>query len=346
MKRLFILFFAGFLCSNLVFAASATPDNLMAAIAKESGKRYCNASEYNGAGSDKLQQVISTFNSRGYLKNYRYYVLSSSDWNAFASSGSCSPDLVCVLEGLLAEVKSTDELAAVIGHELVHNNKHHGSNQQSAAMAAILIGAVVSGKNDAGQAQAFAAMMAKGFSRTDEAEADREGLFMITESGYNPMSAVGLWERISAKYGSGGARFLMDHPPSPARAKELRRLVKKHMVQTSDGHWRIVSKPSSSSFFTMENRYSNAIGAAVVSSGTYLLTEVSVMNYNFSRLTFKEDGSKTLQWAGAGAVFGFLFPSDFILGYRNGLTGRSPIRGKIHLSGNRNEFSIGLNILH
>ncbi|MDK9701372.1 MAG: M48 family metalloprotease, partial [bacterium] len=251
--------------------------------------------------------------------------------NAFATSGSCSPDLICVLTGLLTEVKSSDELAAVVAHELVHNYKQHGSKQQNASILAILIGAIFLPNTSQSSADIFAGMMAMGFSRDQEAESDSKGLFLMTDAGFQPTAAVALWQRIAKKHG-GGARIFMSHPPSPARAKELNRIVQKNLRRNPNGTWSILSRKTQSTNQAMNNRYKNAVGAGLVATGTYVVVEANRYEWDLSR--FK--GNKTWRdaglWCSAGMVFGFIMPSDFIF-FQNSLrnpTGNPPtgIRGK------------------
>jgi len=52
---------------------------------------------------------------------FRFYVLNTSDVTAFSAPGGH----VYVTTGLLRTLKSEDELAAVLGHEVAHVNEHH-----------------------------------------------------------------------------------------------------------------------------------------------------------------------------------------------------------------------------
>lgn len=322
MKRIYtVLLFFCFV--SIVFAALPAPDEFMQLVSQ--GKSYMPVESYSGDGNEKLQSVISAFNNRGYFRNYRVYIMDSPEWNAFASAGNASPDVLCILTGLLNDVQSPDELAAVVGHELIHNTAQHGAKQRSAATTAILMGTVVGGGNDAQTAQIFASMMAMGFSRDQEAEADRDGLFMMVDAGFDPSSAVALWERVARRYGSGGAKVFMDHPPNDARAKELRRLMTKHMRQDENGRWMVVSRPAKDSFFTMDKRWRNGFGAALVGGGAYVLSEADKVGYNFSSLDRNKMWEEGAKWAGAGFAFGFLFPSDFVFGFHQSRGNIQPI---------------------
>ena len=73
----------------------------------------------------------------------------------------------------------------------------------------------------------------------------RKRLFMITEMGYDPRSLVALWQRIDIRYkGATAPKVLLDHPPSKSRARDLQKLIDRHMVQEPDGKWKILSTPS------------------------------------------------------------------------------------------------------
>jgi predicted Zn-dependent protease len=60
------------------------------------------------------------------------------------------------------------------------------------------------------------------FSRDDESAADRIGLVLMAEAGYDPRQAVAFWQRME-QLSSGGAppEFLSTHPSHETRISNL-----------------------------------------------------------------------------------------------------------------------------
>ncbi|AKS42830.1 M48 family metalloprotease [Wenzhouxiangella marina] len=168
---------------------------------------------------------------------YEFEVLNSSIPNAWALPGG----KISINRGLLTEMNSEAELAAVLGHEVVHAAARHGASAQS--RAALLQGAVVLGGVAVGVAterEDYAAVAMMGgmlgaqligqrYSRDAERESDFYGTRYMHEAGYNPEGAVRLQEsfvRLSEGRDSNWLDGLFaSHPPSPERVENNRRIA-------------------------------------------------------------------------------------------------------------------------
>ncbi|WP_242012221.1 M48 family metallopeptidase [Pseudodesulfovibrio cashew] len=126
-------------------------------------------------------------------------VVSNPILNAFAIPGG----YIYIFTGLLQEVQSEDQLAAVIAHELAHVSQRHVASRIEKqgkvgilSMAGILAGAFLGMAGGKGSGKAAAAIMAGSqgmataamlkYSREDENEADHVGLNSLVKAGYNP----------------------------------------------------------------------------------------------------------------------------------------------------------------
>ena len=138
--------------------------------------------------------------------------------------------------GLIKQVDPTDdELAQVMGHEIAHALANHTAERMSTAMAAnagILAAGLLSDKP--GQAMAMttaAATVAIKLpnSRTAENEADQIGIELAARAGYDPRSAITLWQKMGKVGGSAPPEWLSTHPSDATRQDRLSALAPKMM---------------------------------------------------------------------------------------------------------------------
>ncbi len=156
---------------------------------------------------------------------YEFKVLNNSTPNAWALPGG----KIVVNRGLLTELKSEAELAAVLGHEIVHAAARHTAQQMSRGV--LLQGAIVAtvigtqGKDYAQLAEAGAGigaqLVSSKFSRDHEREADHYGMIYMSRAGYDPQGAIELQKTFVelAKRGETDwlAGLFASHPPSQER---------------------------------------------------------------------------------------------------------------------------------
>lgn len=308
-----LLCLIGILFALPVYAASFSPEksrDFMNAVSTQFDAHYYPLSEYSGENAQMLKDVLTRFTADGSTKQYEFYVMESPEWNAFASAGMASPDIVCVLTGLLKDMKSPDELAGVVAHEIAHNNNKDAEHQLtktnlSAAISEIVFNNKVTDDKDGEQQSIFVGFMTLGFSRKQESIADRDSLFMCTRAGYNPMATVALWDKMAAQEPGANLRILLDHPPSKSRADDLRKAVREHLRQQADGTWTVVSLPDEHEGSGVGDRLKRGSMTGLYSGGIGFVVE-AISHPNSDKI-----GNTTLAWAGAGFAVGFLFDTDF-----------------------------------
>lgn len=156
---------------------------------------------------------------------YEFVVINNSTPNAWALPGG----KIAVNRGLLTALDSEAELAAVLGHEIVHAAAKHGvqSVQRGALLqAAVLAAGVATADSDyAGVATigagAGAALINSKYGRNAERESDLYGMNYMSRAGYNPNGAVELQQTFVELKDNKQPDFLRglfaSHPPSQER---------------------------------------------------------------------------------------------------------------------------------
>ena len=165
---------------------------------------------------------------------YEFVVLNNGELNAWALPGG----KIAINRGLLMELKSEAELAAVLSHEIVHAAARHGAHQMENAQLLQIGGAVASVAASAyggsqlgelvGQGAAVGSqLMQLKYSRDDELEADKYGMRYMKSVGYDLQAAVALQELFLQKSGDkqNVPTLFASHPPSAERVAQNRQTM-------------------------------------------------------------------------------------------------------------------------
>ena len=164
---------------------------------------------------------------------YEFHVLNDSTPNAWALPGG----KIAINRGLLVELQSEAELAAVMAHEIVHAAARHSAQSMERNM--FLQGALVAagvalgdtGYRDIGMlgANIGGQLVQQKYSRDAETEADAYGMRYMRRAGYDPAAAVGLQQTFvrlaEGKQSNWLAGLFASHPPSPERVAANRALL-------------------------------------------------------------------------------------------------------------------------
>lgn len=167
------------------------------------------------------------------IAGWHFVIVDDDTINAFAAAGG----FILVNKGLVKAAKNEDELAAVLAHEIAHTVRGHaiGSIKKS-RMAGVykemLDSTVQLDEQQLGTlTKAFEGamddmidgMVVKGYSRDTEFEADRVGLKILADAGYDPQAFIKLLENLEKKQGHGGSGgFSSTHPSPKDRIGKLR----------------------------------------------------------------------------------------------------------------------------
>jgi len=148
--------------------------------------------------------------------------------NAFAVPGG----KVAVYTGIFPAARDETGLAVILGHEVAHALARHGaermSRDQIVQLGGLGLSAALGGNPQVLQAYGLGASVGLilPFSRSQELEADRIGLRLMAEAGYDPRGALEVWKRMEQKESAKGQgappSFLSTHPGYEQRTQQLR----------------------------------------------------------------------------------------------------------------------------
>lgn len=189
------------------------------------GRRIANATE---------QYLRSTGRSRDlkYL-NWEFNLVASNQANAFCMPGG----KIVVYEGILPIATTDDELATVIAHEVAHAVAKHSNERMSQAVlkeyGGQALGQLLSGESAAVQTIGGVLYDVGGkfifelpYSRKQEYEADRIGLYLMALAGYDYHHADDLWVKMAQRSGGGNqSEFLSTHPNDQNRIQAIRQEI-------------------------------------------------------------------------------------------------------------------------
>ncbi|MBK5206137.1 MAG: M48 family metalloprotease [Polaromonas sp.] len=185
------------------------------------------------------QPLLTSARARGELQAelderfaWQVFLIRDRSINAFALPGG----YFGVHLGLIGSVGTSDEMAAVLAHELSHVTQRHISrlmtqqNRQAPWMlAAMILGAMAASKSpDAAAAamvggQALAVQGQLNFSRDMEREADRVGFGVMEGAGFESRGVAAMFEKLqqaSRINDSGAFPYLRSHPLTTQRIAE------------------------------------------------------------------------------------------------------------------------------
>jgi len=158
---------------------------------------------------------------------FNFFIINEPSINAFAGPGGH----IGIHSGLILATESEGELAAVMAHEISHVTQRHlarafqkASSAQIQTFAAILA-AIILGSPELSTAMITTAAAGNiqqqlNFTRNHEREADRVGIDILVNSGFDPNHMPGFFYRLQEAYRymeSNLPELLRTHPVTPNR---------------------------------------------------------------------------------------------------------------------------------
>lgn len=220
----------------------AAVSDLEQQVAKRNLKLYqekygvANLSEYERKKIDKIfQRLTEEAKKDAPQLNFQYQIIAAPVINAaYLGAGQ-----MILFKGLIEEVETKEQLAAIIAHELGHGVNDDIEEKldwiQTIQLGTLLADLAGDGEINEDQSSRITAialnLMQKGYSRTQEQEADYYSVFLTKRAGYNPEGAVEVMKLLKRKSkettDSELLEIFAEHPNLDKRINYLNELVVK-----------------------------------------------------------------------------------------------------------------------
>ena len=169
---------------------------------------------------------------------YHFAILDTDEMNAFA----CPGGTIFVTKGMLKSAANEDELAAVLAHEIAHINHRDGisSIKKSRWSEAVTIIGSKAAQNYGPQELSrltgifegsiddiVKTLVVKGYSKSQEYEADKTSISYLVRTGYNPLALKDFLDRMVSRGTSSEGGITKTHPGTTDRIDNIRTEIPK-----------------------------------------------------------------------------------------------------------------------
>jgi predicted Zn-dependent protease len=135
--------------------------------------------------------------------------------NAFALPGGP----IFITMALVSQLKTDDEIAGVLGHEIGHViNRHSAEHIAKQGLIGGIVNGVVMGSGSMSTAQVaqyVGQIVNMKYGRDDETESDKFGVKYMYQTGYKPEAMISVMEVLQASGGGKSRNDFMSSHPSP-----------------------------------------------------------------------------------------------------------------------------------
>jgi predicted Zn-dependent protease len=151
-----------------------------------------------------------------------FIVVKDTSANAFSVPGGN----VYVTDTLLRDVENEEELANVLGHETGHLVLGHVMDRLHKAQTANIVSTILSvfirNQTTASMVNLLGNYAFLNYSRSQEYQADHEGVILANKANYNPYGMVWFFQKLQKLYGNAGfEQYVQDHPSTDDRISRI-----------------------------------------------------------------------------------------------------------------------------
>lgn len=178
-------------------------------------------------------KLIANSDEAGIGQSFEFFAVQDSSINAFALPGG----FMGFNSGLIVAAQSESELAAVMSHEIAHVTQKHLARMIASqkydwvkSIAALAVAVIASRANSQASQAVLVASQASmiqsklDFTRKHEREADRIGLNILLDAGFDPQGMAIFFERLQRAgrfHENGAPSYLRTHPITHERIADI-----------------------------------------------------------------------------------------------------------------------------
>ena len=178
--------------------------------------------------------VLELAQAAGSDEEFRVYVVDADVLNAFAAPGG----RIVLFAPIIELADDPSEVAGVLAHEMAHVLEDHPSSAIVEALGYGVLGLLNPGADTVGS-EAAQTLLTNRYSRGDELDADRVGVELLNDAGYDSRGLLDFFARLQAEGSAtpGALEFLSTHPSGEHRTSALRELVQEGKVVMDQEAW-------------------------------------------------------------------------------------------------------------
>jgi len=187
----------------------------------------------SGASYNRVKKLINRLSATANIEQELdvYTVDAGDSVNAFAMGGNT----IVVYQELIDRLPKDEELVVVLSHEMAHILGQHNTDTTEQkrgtllGVAAAVVGTAVTVATNSTLGDLVESTtgllgtgLVRSYGRAMEHEADHIGMLLMAESGYDPATAIAVWDKADTILGaSGGPSFFSSHPSHGNRKERL-----------------------------------------------------------------------------------------------------------------------------
>ncbi|MCX7878163.1 MAG: M48 family metalloprotease [Ignavibacteria bacterium] len=172
------------------------------------------------------RKLVQSTEASGSPYKFNFHLLADDQTvNAFALPGG----QIFITNALFRRLKTEDQLAAVLAHEIGHViNRHSAERLAKLELTEGLIRATDIASGDPGMLSRFVGnIINMKYSREDEIESDSYGVKYLIQSGYDPEAMIDVMKILKEAAGGGNQpEFMSTHPAPDNRIEKIREAIK------------------------------------------------------------------------------------------------------------------------
>ena len=165
--------------------------------------------------------IIDVIDDKHKAMDWEVVVFDDDSINASADPNG----KIAVLSGIFKVADTPDQLAAVLGHEISHATLNHVMDRAKKGARndmLVMLGSAALGVQEDLIREGATIGVELPFERTQEAQADLQGLTYMAKAGFDPRGAIYLWKNMAAATkGNQPPEFLSSHPTDQARTDAI-----------------------------------------------------------------------------------------------------------------------------